>query len=340
MMTVLDWTPVPARYRPAPSLGYPRGWNRFPREESLPNNPLFVVSLRNARIHGGFPCVLDSAGAVVLELSRVRGEPIDTHPIYSFAILPTCQRLRGRTLLLASAFGGNFYHWFVDVLPRLELIRRAGVKLEEIDHVLLPEPSGSFATESLQLFPALQGKAETLSNKTQWECDELVCPSLPHFIGGADSWGPEFVRRHVLGRARSQTGSHRLYISRALAGGRRLKNETRLYEKVLAPRGFEFVQPERLRLREQAEMFAAAATVVAPHGAGLTNLIYAPEKCTVIELLAEDHPALCYWHLAHELGLDYRYAIGTSVWSHASSQHRDFAVDEANVAACIADTDL
>jgi hypothetical protein len=331
------WEPVAAIDRIPPTRGYPRLWQEFQSQPPPRNDPLFVASLRNARVFGRFPSVLSASGNIVVEPSRVHSEAIETHSIYSFALLPRSKRLIGRTLLLASAYGGSFYHWFIDVLPRLELLRRASIDIDTFDHILLPESTGPFFEETLQVFPELNGKIRTLSNKTHWECDELVCPSLPHQVGDADSWGPAFVRQKILARPRPISGSRRLYISRALAGRRRLENESKLFQTVFAPRGFEFVQLERLRLKEQAELFADACIVAGPHGAGLTNLIYSPQQCKVVELLSKDCAALCYWRLADELKLEYSYVLGMPTATAASNvgQYCDFAVDEAHVAACL-----
>ena len=63
-------------------------------------------------------------------------------------------RLPGRTLLLTSAYGGSFYHWLVDALPRIALTTRAGVDLRSIDQVMLPAESGPYIEQALALFPS------------------------------------------------------------------------------------------------------------------------------------------------------------------------------------------
>ena len=77
--------------------------------------------------------------------------------------------------------------------------------------------------------------------------------------------------------------------------------------------------PRRLRVRvfsdaampsTQAEIlaiFGAAAVVVAPHGAGLSNALVSRPCATVVEARASLHP-LCYAHLADRLGFAYHSA--------------------------------
>ena len=57
-------------------------------------------------------------------------------------------------------------------------------------------------------------------------------------------------------------------------------------------------------------LFASADVIVAPHGAGLANLVVAPPCATVIEARSGGHPA-CYKHLATVLGLRYETACST-----------------------------
>jgi hypothetical protein len=50
---------------------------------------------------------------------------------------------------------------------------------------------------------------------------------------------------------------------------------------------------------------------VAPHGAGLANLVFAPPGAGVVELFARDYVNECFWALATTVdGLRYRYLVG------------------------------
>jgi capsular polysaccharide biosynthesis protein len=57
--------------------------------------------------------------------------------------------------------------------------------------------------------------------------------------------------------------------------------------------------------------FAEAEYIVGPHGAGLTNLAFAPPGAAVVELFAGDYVNECFWALACTVeGLRYRYLVG------------------------------
>jgi capsular polysaccharide biosynthesis protein len=327
---------VSSRERQSPRIALPGRLSCFEAHRTTQSDPLFVMTLRNARVTGRFPAVISRAGALFADVSRVHSEPIHSHPIYSRFRLPRVQRLAGRTLLLTAAWGGSYYHWMIDQLPRLALLPRAGIELRSFDHILLPDLAGQFVEETLRHWPELQGKFTALDDAYQAECEELVCPSLPHRIGEADAWGPAWVGDRIRGPKRPELGERRFLLSRAGAPRRRLANEDELYESLLAARGFERVMLERYTVREQAELLSQASLIVAPHGAALTNLIFAPRRCTIIELVPIDYPATCFWHLADELGLEYRYVLARSAPQRTGGQHADFAVDVGLVRECLA----
>ena len=55
----------------------------------------------------------------------------------------------------------------------------------------------------------------------------------------------------------------------------------------------------------QAEHFAQADVILAPHGAGLTNMIFAEETTQVVELPLKPHVNRCFGYMAHALNLGY-----------------------------------
>ena len=60
--------------------------------------------------------------------------------------------------------------------------------------------------------------------------------------------------------------------------------------------GFSVVRAERLSIKEQAKIFAGAATITAPHGAGLCNILFADPSLKVLELNNEyDGPYVRPW---------------------------------------------
>jgi capsular polysaccharide biosynthesis protein len=77
---------------------------------------------------------------------------------------------------------------------------------------------------------------------------------------------------------------------------------------------------------------------VAPHGAGLCNIVFCSPGTKVIEIFSPELVTLFYWKLSNQLGLDYYYMLGKgSAHSHAPDypqswdSHADIEVDLATL---------
>ena len=55
-----------------------------------------------------------------------------------------------------------------------------------------------------------------------------------------------------------------------------------------------------------------AEAIVAPHGAGLTNLVWCAPKTRVVEIFSPLYVNLCYWAIASLTQADYYYLLGSA----------------------------
>jgi len=83
-----------------------------------------------------------------------------------------------------------------------------------------------------------------------------------------------------------------IYISRKRSS-RTLPEESRI-EASMSKRGFEVIYSEDLDLHTQIKLFSKARTIVAPHGAGLVNAIFAQKKSKIIEIMPSYRFNRCY----------------------------------------------
>jgi capsular polysaccharide biosynthesis protein len=69
------------------------------------------------------------------------------------------------------------------------------------------------------------------------------------------------------------------------------------------------VDTAQLSMARQIRLFSQAEMICAPHGAGLTNLLWCPPGCQVLELCASNFLNGVYEGLAECVGANYRYLI-------------------------------
>lgn len=134
---------------------------------------------------------------------------------------------------------------------------------------------------------------------------------LPWNAGSGECYHPAgtgFLRQL---RPAGVTGSRRLYIDRRGSGARPLRNEAAVVS-ALERLGFQPVRLERVGFDGQMQLMAEAAIVVAPHGAGLANLVFAEATTRVIELMPDRLSSWCYRVLCASLGLPYEAVMASS----------------------------
>ena len=97
-----------------------------------------------------------------------------------------------------------------------------------------------------------------------------------------------------------------IYISRSLSRNRPLANEPEI-EEFLRDRGFSIIHFEKISFAEQMSLVAGAKRIVAPHGAGLANLVAATPGTSVVEFLSRNWFNTCYAKFAVQLACHYRF---------------------------------
>ena len=151
-----------------------------------------------------------------------------------------------------------------------------------------------------------------------------MVPSYPAAAAQYRPWQVEFLRTSFLPAAGDNHSSpsgekRRIYISRGDATYRRVLNESQVID-VLLRCGFEVVQLADFSFTEQVALMNSAEAVVAPHGSGLTNLIFCAPGTKVVEIFSPEMVALYFWKLADLCDVNYFYTVGDRCRGEAYDQ--------------------
>ncbi|PZS20048.1 MAG: hypothetical protein DLM57_02730 [Pseudonocardiales bacterium] len=289
-----------------------------------------VVELPHARVAGPHRAVISGRGDLVDEISRYFGttQPYE-HPLFLNPLLGRPLDVDGRLGVLAARGDSNYYHFLMDVMPRIGVLEQCP-EVEPPDRWYVPAQI-RFQRELLDLFDITADVRFDAAQHPHVRADCLVVPGLPATSEQNPPWVVEFLRRRLLDHLDVIGPQRRIYLTRGgSANNRAVVNESGVLA-LLRARGFQAVDPGALSVADQIRTFATASVIVAPHGAALANLVFASPGASVVELF----PAGCllpdYWRLASGVpGLQYRYLSargGPRRPTRASTIVRDIDVD-------------
>lgn len=234
-------------------------------------------------------------------------EDYEQHPVLNTK-LPPVEPIKGTVAVLSVSFAGtNYYHWLLDLLPRLALIQRGGVNLDSIDYFLVNDRASRFQRESLELLGIPKHKIMESHWHPHIQATELIVPSFPCDTGHFARWQTEWLQEKFR-PGNAAKPFRRLYLNRRNVSYRRVENESGV-EIFLEQYGFESIDPGDYSIEEQARLFAETEILIAPHGAALANIVFCQPGTKVVELLHPRAVNLMFWTLSEAIGLNYYYCL-------------------------------
>lgn len=242
------------------------------------------------------------------------------------------KRLKGTTMLFATSAGAHcYYHWMLEIMPKLGLLERDGIPLDSIDHFLVREITAKWQLETLARFGIDQSRIVETGKKPQWRCDKLLHIDLNCGINlKMHRFIPQWMK-HLYPSTVDDKPRIKLYITRPKGVRRGIANEHE-FLPLLEEAGFTIMAMEGLSVAEQAALLARADVLMSPHGGALTNMVFCKPGITVVEMFSR-HVFPYYYGLAANCGHRYhailenatqdypRLVNSNAAQSFADSQH-------------------
>ncbi|RUR31310.1 glycosyltransferase family 61 protein [Vreelandella nanhaiensis] len=189
----------------------------------------------------------------------------------------------------------NHSHWLTAHLPKLLWLHNQNL----LHKVILPPNRTATMNDSLRMLGLDPDDFLTYDENKPLFVKQLT-------VMDTDRFRPELLRLvpSAYGVYEADAPNRRIFISRAKASRRKLVNEEEIWS-LLEPHGFERVFMEELTFQEQVKLMQETSVLMAPHGAGLTNMMFCPPGAQIVEIADLSFPNPNFYALASAMKHQY-----------------------------------
>ncbi len=266
-------------------------------ERQYPNTADYIVNLNN-------PTVVGSNSVVWLSDNIFAPTTIDKDWKNPESLKPqgAIEPSVGAVQLITQRWGENYFHWTYQSLAGLLDMLDAGLSVDR----LVVTPLNAWRRRTLELAGVDPGGCIEIRPEANVCFDSALYSSFlsrrsvnrptQRLINLFDKFSNDICTPE------HYKGSEKIYVSRVDAKRRRIENEGDICHLV-SQYGFEVVQTEKLDVDEQINLFSGVRHVVAPHGAGLVNLLYAQRCISMTEILQAGDFNQCMFRICQAKGI-------------------------------------
>ena len=307
----------------------------FARQTTTAVPATFTLEIRGGRLTGDYGAASTPGKILDHETSTYFGvTDWREHPLYLHPTLGRITPVDGTVVSLTTrGCAINYYHFLYDSIARLGVLEAAAPDVR-VDAYVVPHAS-RYQRQLLEL-AGIDADATLIQPERGMTvvAEQLLVPSNPNWALQAPPDSVAWLRDRL--RPSRPSGSpRRLYLTRGTAPRTRRYCEEEELMPELERRGFTVVDPGTLSVQEQIDIFADAEIIVAPHGAGLTNVTFSPPDVRVLEMFASTYVHLGLWAICEALGADYHYLVAEGPGGTNASPHADVSIPPARVLAAI-----
>jgi glycosyl transferase family 61 len=210
-------------------------------------------------------------------------------------------------------YNRNYYHWLIDELPRLLSVEKCPELSES--PILVDFHADAWQVELLDRLGIDGSRLHRVEFRQAVRFDRLIVPSRLSTKMVAHPDAVRFMRDRVVPHAdaMSPQPGKRLYVTRGSNNVRTssLVNERSVIDK-FKKANFRFVDPGKLKIREQIDLFADAEVIAGPGGAGMANALFAPRKAKILELSSASMLCETFGSITSILGQEHWWCAGIS----------------------------
>lgn len=199
----------------------------------------------------------------------------------------------------------NYGHWLLYALSLIRYYREA--LGGDPDYYYVGSPVRGYQIEALEMLGVSRGRIVHRAVRADRTLAAIRDRALDYDSELLSFAGSSLVPSHP---PSTQLTGRRLFVSRGGAAHRRMLNEEAAARALETEFGVELVSTDGMSLADEIELFRSAELVIGGHGAGLTNLVFAPRGTRVVDLAPSTYWDSLFAQVASVMGHSYALVRG------------------------------
>lgn len=200
------------------------------------------------------------------------------------------------SLLTGGGGNNNYWHWLLDVIPRIHILEKANIFDNNIDYYLFPDLMRKFQGETLDILNIHHKKRLSSRHIRHLVADEIIVTSHPYnllnnpYIDSLQipTWIVDYLKNKFLKICLKETSltsfPQKIFINRKDGHSARYLTNNSEVEKNLKKFEFSSLTMSDFSFSDQVALFHNAEQIVGLHGAAFANTIFCKPKTKVVEM--------------------------------------------------------
>ena len=280
----------------------------------------FCEEMQDLELYGPQVSIFDKNNKLLTSVSHEWGK----HPKDNWAIKEKfdieLKDILETTIILASTGAHNFYHFIVDLVPRIRLLKKFDKDIFNKNYPIVTNTiNTNFHKEYFKAFGINLNNCVTFPNKDNlgnpilaekfgFKFKNAILPSSPGVIGVISPKTIDFINEHIK-PSKDFSKGEKIFLNRKGGTTRDLENLNEI-ENFLIEKGFTSINASDFSLQEQASIFYNAKIIVSAHGSALTNIMYCKPDTTIIEFFNTKYVIGSFHAMSNFKKLNYNCIIG------------------------------
>jgi capsular polysaccharide biosynthesis protein len=226
------------------------------------------------------------------------------------------KKIAGTTLVLTQGASGhfNYAHWLFDIVPKLIMCSQV-YDLKKIDFFYFSKLN-SFQKETLKLMGIKSNKFIDADAYRHIQCEKLLSVTHPNYFkktiffahSNLPKWIVYVLKKKLIKKNSKKFNYEKIFVDRSDSINNHCKiiNNDEVIE-FLKEKNYKIIQLSKFKFFDQISIFKNCKKIIAPHGAGLANLVFCRRKTNVLEIIPKNIKNRVYQRISKINKLNHKF---------------------------------